>query len=162
MEPMMDMAPLDVFEGLSKSDLKNIASNTINNVLEKGNPLEVAEALAAMETFIKEVRTDKRFTDYVREEAAKTPKVFISNSGAKIELAEVGTHYDFTNCGDLEREGLRLQKEGIELQLKQREEFLKQIPLSGLIITDEQTGETVTVYPPTKISTSSYKVTLSK
>lgn len=156
------ISALELFEkGLTKKDLKVMAAAAVESVLHQANPLQVAEALTAMETFCKEVKDTKAFKDYVREEASKSPKGFISNSGAKIELTEVGTSYDFSGCND----GLLLT---LEEELKQkadlldeRKKFLKTVPASGLdLVTPD--GEVIKIYPPTKTSTSSYKITLAK
>jgi len=86
-----------------------------------------------------------------------------SYNGVKIETMEAGGRYDFSQCSDLVYEGLRLQSEGIDIQLKAREVFLKAVPKAGIIVTDENTGETVTIYPPAKpASTTTYKVSIPK
>lgn len=154
---------LEVFEqGLTKTAIKEMAANAVASVLEQGNPLQVAEALTAMENFIKEVKETKEFKEYVREETSKYGKGYVSPSGAKIEIAEVGSSYDFSQCND----GLLGELEQKLLSAKnavdERKAFLKNVPQSGLIVTDEQSGDTYTVYKPAKTSQSSYKVTLHK
>lgn len=149
-------------KGLSKSEIKTMSEKAVESVLEIGNPLQVAEALSAMTSFIKNVEDDQKFCDYVREEAKKYPKGFISNSGAKIEVCESGTRYVFTNCADSVWDDFKKEKDEIDEQLKARETFLKTVPLSGLLVTNEQTGETTKIFPPAKSSTSSYKITLAK
>lgn len=147
--------------GTNKVNIKKVAIEAVNNVLEQGNVLQVVEAISAMEVFVKEVKDDPRFKDYVREEASKTPKGFISNSGAKIECAEVGTTYDFSGCGDPLLEDLENTSKSSADNLKARKEFLKTVPSAGMdIVTSD--GEVVKIYPPTKTSTSSFKVTLAK
>ncbi len=153
---------IKLFDGLTKGAIKEIAATAIVNVLNNGNPLEVAESLSAMELFIKEVKDDKRFKDYVREEAAKTPKGFISKTGAKIELAETGTAYDYSQCGDAELEMLDASFKSAEASLKERKEFLKKIPTSGIDVIVPFSGEVIHIYPPSKSSISSYKITLAK
>lgn len=154
---------IDLFEtGLRKSDIRIMAATAVDSVLEKGNVLQVAEALSAMEGFVKEVKDDPRFKDYVREEAGKTPKGFISNSGAKIECCEVGSSYDFSKCGDAEFEMLESALRSAENSLKERKEFLKRVPIAGIDVIVPYTGEVVHIYPPSKTSTSSYKITLAK
>lgn len=151
---------IELFEkGLTKTDLKIMSVNAVDNVLEKGNVLQVVEALSAMELFIKEVKEDKRFKDYVREEVAKE-KTFTSKAGAKIEIAETGTKYDFSLCNDVALAELELDLIEIETKVKARKDFLKTIPVSGLEIL--QHDELIKIYPPTKTSTSSYKITLAK
>jgi membrane-anchored protein YejM (alkaline phosphatase superfamily) len=147
--------------GISKSQLKIMADMSLQEIFENGKIIEAAEALSVMETFIKELRGNKQFSDYVREEISKNGKQLETNS-AKIELAETGIKYSFDNCGDVIYEQLNQQLESIEQQLKDRKEFLKTVSVSGLSIINEQTGEVSTIYPPSKQSTSTYKITLKK
>lgn len=157
------ISALEIFEqGLTKSAIKEMASNAVNSVLEEGDPLKVAEALTAMEVFIKEVKDSKEFKDYVREEITKYGKGYTSNSGAKIETIEAGTSYDYNVCGDTVWEWISSQINGLTASRKEREKFLQTVPTGGLVITDELTGETVKIYPPSKTSTSTYKITLEK
>lgn len=158
----MELSTLMDYNGIKKSELKSMAEHAVLSVLENGNPLEVAESLSAMEEFIKNVRADKRFTEYVREEAGKHGKQYTSTSGAKIELAETGTKYDFEVCCDTEHDLLESQLNGITEQLKKRKDFLKTVPAEGLTVVNPLSGEVETIYPPSKTSTSSYKITLAK
>jgi hypothetical protein len=152
---------LELFEkGLTKTDIHCMAQNAIDAVLEQGNALKVGEALSAMEAFIKEIKGDDRFKDYVREECAKYPKGYISPSGAKVELAETGTKYDFSKCDDPIYEMYSQKLLSVQNSLKEREAFLKTVPLEGLEIRFED--ELIRVFPPSKSSISSYKITLSK
>lgn len=163
MQQTENITAIELFEtGLKKSDLKVMAGNAVDSVLERGNVLQVAEALTAMETFVEEVKKDPRFKNYVRDEAGKTPKGYISNSGAKIELAETGTAYDYSNCGDVELETCDQAFKSAEASLKARKEFLKKVPASGMTVVVPYTGEVITIYPPSKTSNSSFKITLAK
>lgn len=158
-----NISALQLFEsGLSKTDIKLMAAATVESVLIKGNPLLVAEALSAMESYIKEIKADEKFKNYTREETAKYPKGYISPSGAKIECSEVGTQYDFSQCGDVELEICESGLRSAEDSLKRRKEFLKNIPIEGIDVIVPYSGEVIHIYPPSKSSNSSYKVTLSK
>jgi hypothetical protein len=53
------------------------------------------------------------------------------------------------------------QLKSLEKDVTERMDMLKNMPDSGLVLTDPETGETVTAYKPTKISNSSYRVTLA-
>jgi hypothetical protein len=157
------ISALEVFEqGLTKSNIKQMAQDAVYSVLERGNPLQVAEALTAMENFIKEVKDTKEFKEYVREEAGKYGKVYTSPSGAKIELAETGTAYDFYNCGDIVVIILEQELEMAKMRLEERKKFLKNLPIEGIDQLNKETGDIERIYPPAKTSTSSYKVTLAR
>jgi hypothetical protein len=147
--------------GISKSQLKIMADMSLKEIFDNGRAIEAAEALSVMENFIKELRSNKQFSDYVRDEIAKNGKQ-IETQSAKLELAETGVKYNFDNCGDAIYQQLEQQLQSIEADLKDRKEFLKTVPLSGLSIINEQTGEVCTIYPPSKQSTSTYKITLKK
>lgn len=104
---------------------------------------------------------DKEFTSMVRDEVAKHGKAAITSRGVKIELAETGTSYDFSQCNDPELVTLEAEALLATEKLKARKDFLKTIPAKGVeIVTGE--GEVLTIYPPAKSSKSSYKVTLPK
>jgi hypothetical protein len=148
--------------GYTKTQLKIAADSVVNDIIENGNALPAAEALSAMENFVKEVKGNKQYIDFVRDEIAKHGKVANTGSGTKIELAEVGTKYDFSNCEDHKIIELENKINLLDSELADRKDFLKTVPLSGLLVTDENTGETYKVYPPLKTSTSSYKVTIAK
>lgn len=153
---------LEIFEiGLKKSDIKSMANSAVESVMEKGNVLVVAEALSVMETFIKEVKADDRFKEYTREETSKYPKGYVSPSGAKIECAETGTKYDYSQCHDPELFSLTTEMEFLKIKIEERQKFLKTVPIQGMKFVDED-GEVFMLYPPSKTSTSSYKVTLSR
>jgi hypothetical protein len=134
----------------------------VNDIIENGNALPAAEALSAMESFVKEVKGNKQYIDFVRDEISKHGKAANTASGTKLELAEVGTKYDFSKCEDPKLIELIRKIDALDVELDNRKDFLKTVPLSGLLVTDETTGETYKVYPPSKTSTSSYKVTIAK
>jgi hypothetical protein len=147
--------------GISKSQLKIMADLSLQEIFDNGRAIEAAEALSVMENFIKELRSNKQFSDYVRDEIAKNGKQ-IETQSAKLELAETGVKYNFDNCGDPIYQKLEQQLQSVEADLKDRKEFLKTVPVSGLSIINEETGELSTIYPPSKQSTSTYKITLKK
>jgi hypothetical protein len=148
--------------GYTKTQLKIAADNVVNDIIENSNALPAAEALSAMENFVKEVKGNKQYIDFVREEIQKHGKAATTASGSKLELAEVGTKYDFSKCEDPKLLELIRKIDALDVELDNRKDFLKTVPLSGLLVTDESTGETYKVYPPSKTSTSSYKVTIAK
>jgi hypothetical protein len=147
--------------GISKSQLKIMADLSLQEIFENGKIIEAAEALSVMENFIKELRSNKQFSDYVRDEITKNGKQ-IETQSAKLELAETAIKYNFDNCGDPIYQKLEQQLQSVEADLKDRKEFLKTVPVSGLSIINEETGELNTIYPPSKQSTSTYKITLKK
>src|SRR5213083_1031365 len=89
-----------ITHGLNKTQITELAKFGVEYVLETGQPELVAEQIAVMENYIKAVKADSRFTDYVREELIKNKGKITTASGAKIETMEGGTKYHFENCQD--------------------------------------------------------------
>ena len=148
----------DIKEGLTKSQIAQLADTSVERVLEKGNVFPVAEALAAMEEFVKTVRKDDRFIDFMREELEKqSAGKLTTKAGSKIELCEAGVKYDYAANADW-----RVLDEQIKYLVekrKQLEERLRKIS-PGKIAVDEETGEVIEGV--NKISKSTYKITLAK
>lgn len=107
------------------------------------------------------IEPDKEIIEMVREEVVKHNGKYTTPRGVKFETAETGTRYDFTKCGDPVLDLLEDQAEELAEKIKQRREFLKTVPASGLEIHTGE-GELTTIYPPSKSSTSGYKITIPK
>src|SRR5438270_5180630 len=88
------------FEGLTKKEIAERSESVVAAVLEKGNVFEVAEALSAMEEFVKVTRKDPRLVNYLREELTKNNGKVTTASGAKVELCETGISYDYSQNPD--------------------------------------------------------------
>ena len=110
---------------------------------------------------IKELKSNPKYIDYLRDEISKYGSNHITPSGTKLELAETGTKYDYSQTGDVVYFDLIKQSESLNEQIKEREKFLKAVPKSGTHILMED-GELINVYPPSKSSNSSYKATIQK
>ena len=129
--------------------------------LEEGNakPLEVHLQAKAMIEIAEALIADNTYRDILLEEATKYGKAF-DYQNAKFSIREVGTKYDYSQCGDLMLAELQERSERAAKALKERQDFLKVVPTSGVLFTDEITGETYKIYPPSKTSTTSVAVTL--
>ena len=146
--------------GFTKSEIGTLAVNYVANVIDNGNILKSAEIIAQSEELIKLIKANPVFKNAVRDEIALNGKEY-KTSSIKMELAETGTKYDYSQTGDNELLDLYATLEDIKAQIELREKMLKSLPLSGMdIITAD--GEPVHIYPPSKTSTSSYKITISK
>lgn len=146
---------------LSKGQIKIIAESVINELGESGRILEAAETLTKMETLCKEIRGNREFIDFVRDEIEKHGKEFVTANGVKLELAEVGTKYDYSQCNDDVLSELEFQLTIMEAKIKERQTFLKTLPARGMEIIKDG-GEVALIFPPSKSSTSSYKTTIKK
>ena len=144
-------------EGLSKRQIAELADNSVEALLEDGNVFQVAEALASMEEFVKAVRKDERYVNFLRDELAKHHGRLVTTSGAKIELCEAGVSYDYSGNGEWrELEAARFE---IERRKKALEEKLRLLS-PGRVAVDPETGEMLE--GPLKSSKSTYRITLAK
>lgn len=143
---------------LGKSDIEK-AVNSISSLVESGelNPLEAKLKLKMMEEAAKKAQDS--IAQSVRDEAERYGSKSFDYMGAKFELAEVGTKYDYEACGDPEYERLKQKAEDAKRELDERCNFLKSLKKPTTVIIEE-TGEVCTVNPPVKSSTSSIKITL--
>lgn len=131
----------------SKEQVK-IFSNDIVSQVKAGviNPLTLKMQMKFIEKTFSEI--DKEIKDNVMDEASKYGKSFQHN-GWKVDEVEAGVTYDFTR----DNEWLDLRE-----KIKERETFLKSLK-SPLEIVDTETGETKTLLPPIRKSTTSLKFT---
>lgn len=80
--------------------------------------------------------------------------------GAKIGLSST-TRFDYASSGDPQYDALIKQKEDIANKIKAREMYLKAITEQQDILNRE-TGEVVTILPPTRNVSQSLRVTFDK
>ena len=149
----------EINQKISKNDIKQLANNVVDNVCITGDIVALAENLAKMDMLVKEIKDNDNYRNYIYNEVSKYGKSHTTESGTKIELAEVGTKYDYSLTGDLILKELEEQKTILDAKIKERQTFLKAIskPIEVLFA-----DEVVTLYPPAKTSTSSVKITISK
>ena len=144
-------------EGLRKTEIFELATKSVDNVLEEGNVFHVAEAIAAMEEFVKAVRKDERYIDFLRDELIKNNGRLYTVSGARIEICEAAVTYDYSHDATW-----KMIDEEIKVLLEQRkarEEQLRQLG-PGRMAVDPETGEVLE--GPLKTSKSTYRITLAK
>jgi hypothetical protein len=144
-------------EGLTKKQIAALAGNTVANVLEQDNALPVAEAIAAMEEFVKGVRRDERFVDAIRETISRNNGQVHTPSGAKLELCETGVAYNYAQ--DPGWQALTNEINSLVEMRKALEEKLRRIA-PGKMWVDHETGEVLEGV--SKASKSTYRITLSK
>lgn len=86
----------------------------------------------------------------------------LQRGDATLEVAEVGTRYDFEACGDPKIAELYALRKALDADIKEREAYLKALPSSGVQNVDPDTGEVATIYPPNKTSTTWIRTTFAK
>jgi len=119
------------------------------------NPLDIIRVQKCFEKVFDKVKPT--LSELARVEAEKYGKSF-EFKGAKIELAEVGVKYDYSKCGHVDYDYLIDQIDKLNERKKNIEAMLKTIKEPTNMVSEF--GEAMTVYGPTKTSTSSIKVTV--
>lgn len=160
---------------LSKENAASFHQEVKERIFEHGGEFEYIELIKFFAALDKQINGDKaskiepdaEFIDYVRNQITKQGNggdkaEFKTARGVKFSLAETGNSYDFSNCNDIELATLEIEAKDAADKVKERKEFLKTVPVSGLIVTDKETGETYEIFPPSKSSKSSFKVALPK
>jgi hypothetical protein len=147
--------PILLRETATIADLANNAISAIQG--GEVDPIVAHINLSRMEAAIKRVKDNADVRDITLRELAKYGKKQ-SFGDCTLEEAEVGVKYDYSMCGDSELAELEAMKKDIDIRIKERQAFLKHIPISG--IADPHTGEVV--YPPARSSTTSIKTTFKK
>jgi len=138
-------------------------STFIADVMERiengtADAIKVHLQLKAMEEIVKSLTTNESYKTHLIDAAEKNGKKFVAFN-AEFSIKEMGQRYDFTYCGDDELLSLYAQEAKLKREIKDREDFLKKIPIKGL----EQVilhGEVITLFPPSKTSTTTVAVTL--
>ncbi|HEY0059038.1 MAG TPA: hypothetical protein VGB56_07870 [Flavisolibacter sp.] len=146
-----------ISDGLDKRQIAELADHSVERVLQGGDVFRVAEALAAMEEFIKGIRKDERYVQFMRDELAKHGGRLVTQSGAKIEMCEAGVQYDYSQ--DASWREVTQQIEALTAEKKKIEENLRKIA-PGRIAVDHETGEVFE--GALKRSKSTYRITLKR
>lgn len=132
------------------------------DALDSGNadPLRVHLQVKCLEDIAKSLNANTVYKTRVLEAAQAYGEKSFQFQNSKVEIKEVGTKYDFSQCNDPVLNDLLAQQAELDKAVKARQDMLKTIPLKGMIVTEELTGDTFTVYPPAKSSSTSVAVTL--
>jgi hypothetical protein len=151
---------LALFE-TNKEQRQSFALDLVSKI-EQGevDPLKIHLLVKAMEDIIKLLNDNTIYKKAILEAAQSYGEKSFTFQNAKVEIKEVGVKYDFSKTGDTVWEMLDASLLSAKNSVKQREDFLKTVPLKGMQVLDELTGEMITVYPPSKSSTTSIAVTL--
>lgn len=151
---------LSLFE-TTKEQRQSFALGIID-ALQAGevDPLKVHLQVKCMESIIKLLNENTIYKQSILEAAEKHGQKSFEYMNSKVEIRETGVKYDFEKCNDKEWEFLDSHSKAIDNDLKEREKFLKTVSAKGLEIVDKFTGELVTIYPPSKSSTTSVAITL--
>lgn len=135
-----------------------VFADQIKNELLSGNvdPLELAVYFKALEKTMEAVKDT--LSELALKEAEKNGKSF-EYKGAKIELAELATRYDYSQTGDDEWFRYDCEVNAATERRKEREATLKTLKEAAIWVNPD-TGEAQTIYPPIKSSKSGIKITI--
>lgn len=145
----------------NKAERESFVMDVVNRI-DQGtvDPLLIHLQIKCMEDVIKLLNSNTNYKQALLDASANMGEKSFQFHNAKFEIKEVGTKYDFSKCGDPTHQMLEQKVSSYSDELKEREKFLKTIPEKGMTVLVEDTGEAVTVYPPSKTSTTSVAVTL--
>ena len=147
---------------VSKQGILMLTSQMKENLLSgEMNVLDFIIKVEVLKNSLEELKKDTDVKDYVLREVEKYGKEAQRN-GVKIRQIEAGVKYDFENCNDAIIEGLLNRQEEVKNKIKERTEFLKNIPEGGITELDEETGEYRRIVRPAKSSTTTFQITLPK
>ena len=149
---------ISLFES-SKDERQSFAINLVEQI-ESGSidPLKVHLHIKCMEDIIKQLNDNTIYKKSLVDAAEKYGQKSFQFMNSKIEIKEVGTKYDFSQCADPVYQQFEQMADSAKDSLKKRGDFLKTVPIEGLELKIDD--EVVTVYPPSKSSTTSIAVTL--
>ena len=133
---------------------KMVIVEQVREAILSGNqdPLMAEVALKGLEEMIDETRKMIRF--YVMQELDKYPEKTIVKYGAEITREDRRT-FDYSACGDSAYDNLKEAADVAKSQMKDREKFLKAIPIEGVITTD---GEIIR--PPVYTTATVLKISI--
>ena len=142
---------------------KQERSTFVSDVLERiGNgqadPVKVHLQLKCMEEIVKTITSHQGYKDLLLYEAEKNGRKFMAFN-AEFSIKEMGTKYDYSQCGDADLLSMLQSIETITAAVKERQEYLKHLPTAGVQQIDAN-GEVITLFPPTKTSTTTVAVSL--
>ena len=142
---------------LNKSDVIDLFVKTKDQIMSgEQNPLKTAVHLKALEEVIKKLRTDEQIQDYTLEQALLENEKTFKMYGAEIQIKEMGTKYDYSDCNDSLLDGLYYKMNELKTEIKDRETMLKSISEKSPAVSME--GEILN--RPTKTSKTGISITL--
>ncbi len=138
----------------TKEESKEFARQ-IKDIILSGevDPLDFAIHLKAIENFIEALKKDNHVKEAILDEAEKHGEKTFTKLNAKITICEAGVKYSYE---DDKHDVLTARKKKIDLEIKAREAYLKQLKEPEI---DKKTGE-IKAIPANKTSTTIVKIQL--
>jgi hypothetical protein len=147
----------------NKTNLERLTRRMVQ-LIEDGevNPLDAIVKMHAMGKLVEGVTKNIMVKDVVRAELERYGTKTVKYEGVTFQLKAVSTKYDYSVCNDPIWQRLKNNADIANAALKEREEFLKAIPLEGFTQVDQLTGEVCTTVRPEKRSEEGYSITIDK
>jgi len=143
-------------QDMSKAQINHLVHLINEGVKEGGKDIKSLLAIASKYQLLFS-ELEKTLKESAVDELLKYDKGRFEVHNVEMQVAEVGTKYDFSAT----KQWVDLQDQIDELKEKQKEveKFCKSIK-NKTITVDEETGESFEFYPPSKSSTTSIKKTI--
>ena len=140
------------------------ATRRFVQMIEDGdvNPLDTIVKMHAVGKLVEGVIKNIMVKDTVKAELERYGTKTVKYNGVTFQLKAVSTKYDYSVCNDPIWQRLKNNADIAAAALKEREEFLKMIPLEGFTQVDPLTGEVVQTIRPEKRSEEGYSITIDK
>jgi hypothetical protein len=151
------MENVSILELTNKEQIASFVTKKVNECLMgELNPLTLKIQVAMIGKALDQINDATKEMQLL--EAQKYGAKSFEYQGAKIEISELGTKYNYSVCNDSEINDLNKELEILKSKIKDRESFLKGIKEKLDIVVNGE--EVVTLYPPLKTSTTGLKCTL--
>ena len=148
------------FNHTTKEERTQVVREIFQELLEgRINPMELHIRMKCLEEVVKQLTSMPAYKAIVLDDAEKHGKSFQYHN-AKVDIREVGVKYDYSVCGNSKLAELYERQEVIAEMIKDREDYHRSLPKTGIGAIHPETGEVETHYPPAKTSTTSVAVTL--
>jgi hypothetical protein len=150
---------LSLFDS-TKEQRKTFASSVLARINAGDvNPLNVHIQVKCLEDILKGLLANDEYRELVLAEMKKYGNKTFEYGNAEVSVKETGVKYNYAMCNDPIYADLQRQQLELKAQMEDREKFLKTLPGKGMDVLLEG-GELVTMYPPSKSSTTSPVVKL--
>jgi hypothetical protein len=157
----MEMKPesiLALFAGCDAQQRASFTSQVIEG-LDSGyaDPIKIISAVKNMQAILDDI--EKFAKPLVLDELDKCGGK-LELHGLSLQKKEAGVKYDYSCTNDQVYNYLSADMELLKNKIKEREAFLKTLPVDGQAVLDEETGEAYKILRPIKTSTTTYMASL--
>ena len=147
----------------SKENQLSFVQSIVNRVVEgEETAINTAARLKFMSDAFKDA--SEQLKPYVIDEAMKydSKESIIAIGGYDVKITEMGVKYDFSECNHPRLTEVVKAIDKLNEERKEIEAFLKTVKKSMLIADESTGGEEITIYPPSKKSTTTPVFTFKK